>query len=298
MMLIKEFTTELIKRLQIVDSTIHAEEQFTTKTNGVSLRGILMYRSNKSIAPIIYVDDLYNQSLNGRSLDEITNELIAIVNNSENHPPVDMRGFEIYDNVRAQLRLEVVNYEWNKTLLDNRPHTKILDLACQYYIDLGSHARCAVSNSLLKVWNVTPETVYNDAYTNTHKRMKFEVIPLDTLMRSLLERNVSDDIDIDTLSAECSPMFVLTNVQRSYGACGFIYLDNLKIVADQQQSDLIILPSSIHEVLLLPTTGLPRDVSQLKDMVCEINQTQVDPMERLSNNVYLYRRDTNTICVF
>lgn len=296
---IKEFTTELIKSLHSMDSTIHAEEQSTTKTNGVSLRGILMYRHSKALAPIVYVDDLYSQFIDGKTIVQIAQELITLMNDNEEHPPFDMRGFEIYDNVRGLLRLEIVNYEWNSTLLEDRPHVKILDLACQYYIDLGSCARCIVSNSLLKVWKVTPETVYNDAYTNTRNQMQFQIVPLEELMYKLKEQGMLEDgdVDIDELSVECNPMFVLTNAQKNYGACGFIYLDNLKVVADQHQSDLIILPSSTHEVILIPDIGLPRNFLELKGMVREINHTLIDPRERLSDNIYFYHRDTNTLRV-
>ena len=60
------------------------------------------------------------------------------------------------------------------------------------------------------------------------------------------------------------------------------------------EKDLIILPSSIHEVLLLPDDG---DISyaEMSRLVTHINRSEVPKEDRLSNQVYLYSRNTGDI---
>ncbi|MBQ7925064.1 MAG: hypothetical protein IJ335_02090, partial [Lachnospiraceae bacterium] len=48
-----------------------------------------------------------------------------------------------------------------------------------------------------------------------------------------------------------------------------------------------ILPSSVHEVILLKDDG-EESPSKLQEMVREINQCEVDPTEVLSDSIYHY----------
>ena len=64
-------------------------------------------------------------------------------------------------------------------------------------------------------------------------------------------------------------------------------------LAQELGSDLYILPSSIHEILLLPVSaGKPEELAEI---VKEVNRTQVQPEERLSDSVYLYDRKSGEI---
>ena len=69
---------------------------------------------------------------------------------------------------------------------------------------------------------------------------------------------------------------------------------NLKEFADRTGADFYILPSSIHETLLIPVAD-NMELDYLTSMVREVNATQVTPEEQLSDNVYIYRRATDSI---
>ena len=90
------------------------------------------------------------------------------------------------------------------------------------------------------------------------------------------------------------PMYVLTNDVKYYGAACILYDGVLKEFAESAGRDLYILPSSVHEVILLPDMGY-EDVDMLKKMVCEVNDTQLSPDEVLSDTIYHYDRDTEDI---
>ena len=85
-------------------------------------------------------------------------------------------------------------------------------------------------------------------------------------------------------------MYVLTNREKLYGASAMLYSEKMKGLADRLGSDLLILPCSTHEVLLLPD-DCDHDYEPYKKMVHAVNTTQVDPEEILSFNLYRYDRD-------
>lgn len=59
---------------------------------------------------------------------------------------------------------------------------------------------------------------------------------------------------------------------------------------------MIILPSSIHEVLLVVYEE-ELCMEELKEMVRHVNQTEVAKEEILSDNVYIYSRKTDKISI-
>ena len=89
-------------------------------------------------------------------------------------------------------------------------------------------------------------------------------------------------------------MYVCSNSQKVNGAGVILYKDLLKQFAEKTGSDFYILPSSIHETLLVPVSD-QMEVEALRSMVREVNATQVAPEEVLSDNVYIYRREDDKI---
>ena len=90
------------------------------------------------------------------------------------------------------------------------------------------------------------------------------------------------------------PLYILSNQNGLSGAACMLYTDILKDFADRMKANLVVLPSSIHEVLLLPDRG-DQNYEELCLTVASINRTEVDPEERLSNNVYLFSRSTGRL---
>ncbi len=112
----------------------------------------------------------------------------------------------------------------------------------------------------------------------------------DEYTEEMLEAMLSDMMQ----NQKAPKMYILTNSVGINGATAMIYRDAIRNFADKLETDFYILPSSIHEVILVPyENSLSRE--ELKDMVGEVNCTQVPVEEVLSNRVYIYRRKTNMI---
>ena len=90
-------------------------------------------------------------------------------------------------------------------------------------------------------------------------------------------------------------MSILTNHSRLQGAAGMLHKEIIKQYMKETKADKVwIIPSSIHETLLIPCDLMP-DMEYVKNMVKEVNATQVQPEEILSDNVYVY--DGNEITI-
>lgn len=83
-------------------------------------------------------------------------------------------------------------------------------------------------------------------------------------------------------------MLVVTNEQGIHGAVAMLDDAVLHTVAEHFGDNLHILPSSIHEILVVKAEeGREKE---LAEMVADINQAEVPLGERLSDNVYFYDR--------
>ena len=85
------------------------------------------------------------------------------------------------------------------------------------------------------------------------------------------------------------PMQILTNHQKAFGAVGILYPGVLGHIAAALNANLYILPSSVHEVIVMPDYGR-EDPGQLRSMIWDVNRNQLEPEEVLSNSLYYYER--------
>lgn len=158
---------------------------------------------------------------------------------------------------------------------DRFPHSDFLDMIVTYYIDLGTtkngqeHATAPVTAEILEKWPATLEEVHAAAVSN----ISGHPVPL---------------ADVIGIPADACPMQVLTNDNKFYGAA--LLLNSEIMDAAAADGSIIVLPSSVHEVLYIPLALRPYGCTfeDLAEMVQLINGTEVLPEEVLSNNVYLY----------
>ncbi len=99
--------------------------------------------------------------------------------------------------------------------------------------------------------------------------------------------------DLSSLKNSGSPMAVITNTAKNYGAAAILNKDAMMKIADACEDDLYIIPSSVHECITIPKSVM--EPEELREMVCQVNQTQVLPEERLSDDVYFFDSVTREI---
>ena len=142
-----------------------------------------------------------------------------------------------------------------------------------------------INQAMMKTWGCTFHMIFEQGIKNTEDES--EIIGIDQLIVQLLGEEAVDGVG--NLGEPIFPMYVFTNKMRVLGAAGAFLGSKVKELSKQLESNLFILPSSIHEAILIPDTG-KMSVEEFSEMVREINQEQVPEEERLADDIYYYNR--------
>lgn len=195
-----------------------------------------------------------------------------------------------------KLRGHLINTERNKELLSAAPHREFLDLSLVYAIELpspGAFKRVTVlDNNSLTDWEISETDLYELAYKDLERGEEILFERMDAVIGRTVQWETSPDI------AEL-PLYVLTNQSLFYGAVQMLNKKILRTAADTIGTDYIILPSSIHELILVSADwgGKEDYAHELADIVYQVNETQVPEPEILSYHVYRYSRANEEITI-
>ena len=283
----KSFTEKIVNQLQErMGTEYEIKVTNVTKNNDIQLTGIIMMRESDKVSPTIYLEEPYRRYRNGADIQEIVEGIIDLYREQMRDINLDIDFFREFGCVRDRIFHKVINYEKNRKLLEDIPHFKWCDLAVVFYYavdeEVLGRASILIHNSHLVMWGQTTDILYRIAQHNMRKSMPELLIPMQELVEEMtgIKLNRSEDIK----------MYVLTNRDKLNGASAMLYSEKIGQLADSLQSDLIILPSSVHEVLLVPDE-FGRQYDFFRQMVEEVNTTQVEPEEILSFGLYRYNRD-------
>lgn len=295
----REFLENVRKEVESrYDSNVSVTLNHVMKNNGTELDGITIMEKDKNIAPTIYINSFYDRYREGVSLKAVVSEIIRIYNQNKNSININADYFENYENVRKTIVYKLVNYQKNKKLLEDVPYKRVLDLAVVFYCLIeqrkGVSATALIHNEHLRIWNVTEDEIYNDALKNTPVLLAGSIVPMSKILSEIAgTAPVDNDEKVCEYTGE-DILYVLTNSSRVNGAACILYDNLLKKFANDVHSDLYILPSSVHEVIIVPKKNA-FDKSELADMVREVNEQGVSQDEILSDNVYEYNRKNGII---
>lgn len=287
------------------------------KNNGRELDGLVIMEAESKVSPTIYLNEFYEQYIDGRELTEILEEIELIYKENRNRIHISADFFHDYSNIQNTIVYRIVNYDQNQKLLENIPHKRFLDLAVIYYCLLEQkdegNATALIYNNHIEMWGVTEDDIFQAAVRNTPRLLKSIIRPMSELFNHMNPFEESNMFCDRVLSEECTEkskldfnheewseeaedaqLYVLTNCSKIHGASCMLYDDVLKTFADQIGRDLYILPSSIHEVILLPKLSC-FDRNILDCMVKEVNCDGVSRDEILSDHVYEYNRKSGMI---
>ena len=184
--------------------------------------------------------------------------------------------------------MEVVGKDQNAEMLQSVPHQEMEDLATVYRIDLGDtengNATVLITNEMLRNYGITPDQLHQDAIDAAHQTMKYSIRSMDEVLMGMAQ---SMGIDQEQPVMFSSPLYVATTERDMYGAGVLAVPSFFEEAAEKLDGNFYVLPSSVHEILLLPDRFAP-EPQLLKEMVQDVNANEVDPKDRLSNNVYHY----------
>ena len=272
---------------------VEAEVKLQTvqKVNGVLLRGITVRHEGQTIMPTLYLEYYYDEYNSSVPLHDVVHHFILEYEKAKIEDDFDIGFFEFYDRVKPHLGYKLINYAMNKDLLKEIPHKRYLDLAivcyCNIVDDRIGKGTILIRNEHLDIWKVEKDILIRDALKNMPVIFPPELINMADLLKELYD-------DPAELICRKLPMYVLTTKLRMYGAAAILYSGQLEAIAREVEDDFYLLPSSIHEIIILPKK-YGTDEEYLSQMVDEINHEQLDIEEVLSNHAYLYSNLTKEI---
>lgn len=213
----------------------------------------------------------------------------AIASGLDQVPVVNVNALMNYEIMKEKQSVEVISAEVNEELLAKVPHDRIEDLAVVYRFIMESNedgrASILVNNDLIERMGVTHEQLRADALENSPEIRPAVIQGMNEVMKEMMGPEAYEMFGIPDDTEEM--MFIATVPDKNSGAGVLAYQDFMDQAAEKIGGDFFILPSSIHEILLVPDDG-QKGADELKAMVMDVNATQVSPEERLSDNVYHY----------
>lgn len=276
------------------------------KYNSVELESLLIKKGEMQVMPSIYLESFYREEENGTGLESVADSIIGLyyqcMDNMEERVNIDFSA----EKARKHIIFRLLNYERNRELLKDSIYIRVNDLAAVYYYCTSEEGETISSVRLtednLSHFGIERDELYQLAKENTQRMFPYSVKTIKDVMENILEKKL--ELDGNDAESEVSEiknllnsenkmeMYVLTNSKGINGATCLLYDGLLDGIYREMECDFFILPSSIHEVLLIPVKENGDEEDYLKDMVKTVNRTQVSAQEYLSDSVYRYSRDS------
>lgn len=292
-MQINEFTEKVQKVLiRELGEEYQVEIREVRKNNGIVLHGLMVLSQNSNIAPTIYLDSLWEAYEGGTTFSEVMRRLTCLCREEVPRGSINMEFFRHFEKVKERICYRLVRREGNQELLEEIPHVEFLDLAvCFYYAYRGrelGEGTILIYNSHMDNWGVDTAELMKLSIKNTPRLFPGGCCSIAEVLRDMMEYRKGKHASGDQMQwAREIPMMVLTNPRKIYGAACMLYPGLLERLARKEGKSLYILPSSVHEVILLPDTS-GETPQELQRMIREVNREHVAPEEVLSDNLYYF----------
>ena len=269
------------------------------KVNKV-LDGITLVESGagRNVSPTLYINHMYEHYLETENLQEVLQSAARRMDMAFKEMPevgdVNLEGAK--DNIVFQ----VINTLQNEDMLRDMPHREFQDLSIIYRwvvkVDENGIQSSAIRNNFAEQLGMNEEQLFKCAVENTRRIFPPTVKSMNDVIREMF---ISDGMPAEVADMmigempEDKMMWVISNDRGINGAGSMLYEDNLHKLAMKLETDLYILPSSVHECIAVSTNV--GDPYELAEMVSEINMGQVALEDRLSNQVYHYDKDARRL---
>lgn len=305
----QEFLEACIEQLKIrLGTEYNIQLNTVLRNNAITMKGVIILKNGEKISPNIYLDEYFTQYEQGKTLEEVVDRILILYYNQVK----EKSDFDLqftFEAMKDNIIFRVINKEKNEELLKDCPHVVFLDLAVTFHCLIqdgwDSIGTIRITNDHLRLWQVSEKDMIDLARKNTPKLLPPLLRKMDDVLKEMLEQEdiVPEEenlqLEFDRLQgndedSSHAELFVLSNTKGINGASCILYEDAIRHFAKLMKSDLYILPSSIHELILLPTKD-SYDKERLEEMVIDINRTQVPYEEVLSDHIYYYSRIQNKI---
>lgn len=273
------------------------------KNNGKERTGILIESPGINISPTIYLEEYFQNYQQGVKLEVIVEEMMRLYEDIRQDKSWDYEEILSYEGVKDRIVFKLVNTAKNRKFLNTVPHFPFLDLSAVFYVllevtDEGT-AAMTINKNHMEQWGIQADVLWTDAVKNSKRLLPAEFFTMNYALKEIMRKNSGYRADENRnllygKAEDRDGMYVLSNKLRNYGAACIAYPHILEMIGGILRSDYFVLPSSVHEVVIVPyCEGI--SFAELDEMVRDINETQVDDEEVLSDHAYLYDIRTGSL---
>ncbi len=303
----EEFLRELVERLEerlSVEGEGYSVSKYNVcKNNDTVLHSVVIRNGEEQISKSIYVEPYFAMNMRGMDFDEIVEKIITEYSNRDYMDEIIEESYKLiqYETVKDKLVIRLASKELNNEYLKDKLYVSVedTDLVAIIYILISKGDSglilTSVTQDLFDGWNIDSlDELYKVALENTMKVLPFSVKNMGTFV------TVDDfeNVDSDMINQLGNMMHVLTNDTGVNGATSILYDNVLKEFATAHNvEEIAILPSSRHEVILLPQNG-DVDYRHCYNILNELNKIVVSEIDVLSNNIYIYNAITDKLTMW
>lgn len=299
----EDFLNEFVKEMEnkLADYGMEVSIVNKMRNNGIIEKCIKVDIPGCNMSPSIGTLSLYEHYREFDDMEKIVSALSKKIIEDKNRQ-IDTMSVLSKENILNSTYLMVVNAKSNQKLLADTPHYFIAEgeLAVIPRLNISITEKSGfiiIKNDLLPKLQMTGDEILQIAKLNTSEQNLFEINSLLSVTMQAMEENGEDIADdFSEFFTENTPKtFVITNKDKKLGACCLACPEVIGTAIEKMGIDCYILPSSIHEVILIEKKGKFNEIEELRDMVNQVNRQSVPAAEILSDKVFVYNQKTKKI---
>lgn len=250
------------------------------KLNDTVLWGIMLEPENGKVTPIVYLEELYEDYMQGVSIIDLAKKFVKVYERAwDEKPDVNRFDFKI-EKIKASLSFKVVNTSKNREMLKSVMH-KIIDedFSIVYYVEIAEGAYFNITKDFAKGINLDLEEMHSIAMVNTPKQ--FPVV-FDK-MKKFFEENYSS-MYTEGMSDR---FYIVTNEKKYYGASAIFYPGVIEQISKTLGGDFYAIPSSVHEWLIFKSDNIDEPLL-MENTIESGNKNFCHSSEILADHLYMY----------
>ena len=280
-----DYMPDSFKGMELI---VRPAEKVNMTYDAINIRG-----EDTTISPTIYINDMYEKYQSCGDLEETLMAACDLMAMEFAKTPQVVDVDSLYKDADEKVVFQLINTEQNKSFLEQVPHREFQDLSIIYKLvvnaDTESIQSIKVTNSLAERLGMNEEQLFKYAAENTRRILPPRIRNMNDVMKEMFLSDGMPEEIAEMMIREVPPeqtLWIISNNRGIDGAVSMLYENELHELAENLESDLYILPSSVHEVLAVSTELT--EPEELAQMVAEVNMQKVALEERLSNQVYHY----------
>ena len=263
---------ETIKRVQVL------------KNNGVQLDGFSCVMEGHREQPAVYVNHYFREDVTKEDLCTLAAMVLKIQRDSMLHQTGDFEMLLDYEKMKKRIYCRLISRNKNEDLLKTVPWIPWMDLAIVFYMEIPGklikNATALIRTAHMERWKITEDQLFERAKKNLQRR-GFRMVAMTEFLG-------------DQVECPDAEMYILNTKKPEFGAAVFVDSQVRRICAQQIGGSYYILPSSIHELILLPDK-VDYERKELDELVRQVNSQCVEAEDFLSDHAYYYNAQKDRI---